>query len=191
MKALEEKILREGTVLPGHVLKVGSFLNHQIDAAFVLDMGREIARLFADSGVTRVLTIETSGIAVAMGAAAALNVPLVFAKKNRTQNLSGDLYQTVVHSYTHGTDYTVVVEKAYLHPGDQVLLVDDFLANGRALEGLLHIVQQAGAQPVGAAVAIEKGFQHGGDALREQGLRVEALALIDRMEDDGTVVFRT
>jgi xanthine phosphoribosyltransferase len=96
-----------------------------------------------------------------------------------------------VHSYTHGTDYTVVVEKAYLHPGDQVLLVDDFLANGRALEGLLHIVQQAGAQPVGAAVAIEKGFQHGGDALREQGLRVEALALIDRMEDDGTVVFRT
>jgi len=181
--------LREGTVLPGNILKVGSFLNHQIDADFTLEMGKEIANLFADDNVTKVLTIETSGIAIALGAAAAMHVPMVFAKKNRTGNLSGDLYKTVVHSYTHNTDYTVVVEKQFLKSDDRILIVDDFLANGKALIGLCELVEAAGAHVVGAVAAIEKGFQHGGDNLRAQGLRVESLACIESMED-GNVVFR-
>jgi xanthine phosphoribosyltransferase len=189
LKALEEKIRREGSVLPGNILKVGSFLNHQVDAEFTMEMGREIARLFAQEKITRVLTIETSGIPVALAAAAALHVPMVFAKKNRTGNLSGELYQTVVHSYTHGTDYNVVVEKKYILPGDRVLIVDDFLANGKALLGLTELVRMAGAETAGAAVAIEKGFQRGGDALRQDGMRVESLAIIESMED-GNIVFR-
>lgn len=129
----------------GNILKVGSFLNHQIDADLIMEMGREIARLFHDERVTKILTIETSGIAIALGTAAAMEVPMVFAKKNRTGNLSGEMYKTKVHSYTHGTDYTVVVEKRYISEGDNVLLVDDFLANGKALEGLMDIVAQANA----------------------------------------------
>lgn len=189
MKALEEKILAEGKVLPGNILKVGSFLNHQLDVDFIMQMGQEIARLFADSGVSKILTIETSGIAIAMGAAAALHVPVVFAKKHRTGNLSGEIYTTVVHSYTHGQDYNVVVSRDFLTPEDHVLLVDDFLANGKALEGLIDLVGQAGAQLCGAACAIEKGFQHGGDSLRAAGIRVESLAIIDQM-DDSAVIFR-
>ncbi len=189
MKALEEKILAEGKVLPGNILKVGSFLNHQLDVDFIMQMGQEIARLFADSGVSKILTIETSGIAIAMGAAAALHVPVVFAKKHRTGNLSGEIYTTVVHSYTHGQDYNVVVSRDFLTPKDHVLLVDDFLANGKALEGLIDLVGQAGAQLCGAACAIEKGFQHGGDSLRAAGIRVESLAIIDQM-DDSAVIFR-
>ena len=133
MKALEEKILKEGQVLPGNILKVGSFLNHRIDADFMMEMGKEIARLFKDSGVNKILTIETSGIAIAMGAAVAMGVPMVFAKKNKSKNLSGEVFSTVVHSYTHGTDYTVVVAKEHLSPDDKILIVDDFLANGKAL----------------------------------------------------------
>ena len=189
MKALEEKILKEGTVLPGNILKVGSFLNHQVDVDFILEMGREIARLFENCGITKILTIETSGIPVAMGAAAALHVPVVFAKKHATSNLSGGVFSTVVHSYTHGRDYTVVVSCEYLSNTDVVLLVDDFLANGRALEGLIDIVQQSGASLAGAACAIEKGFQRGGDALRARGVRVESLAVIDSKTDD-SVTFR-
>ncbi len=189
MKALEEKILREGTVLPGNILKVGSFLNHQIDAGFVVEMGKEIARLFEGEQITKILTIETSGIAIALGAAIAMDVPMVFAKKNRTGNLSGEMYSTVVHSYTHGTDYTVVVEKRYISQNDRILIVDDFLANGKAIQGLINIINQAGAKTCGAAVAIEKGFQSGGDELRREGIRVEALALIDSM-DGGKVIFR-
>lgn len=189
MKALEEKILREGQILPGNILKVGSFLNHQIDADFTMEMGREIARLFADAGVTKVLTIETSGIPVAFAAAAVMHVPMVFAKKNRTGNLSGELYQTNVHSYTHNTNYTVVVEKKYLQAGEKVLLIDDFLANGKALIGLAELVEMANAEVVGAAIAIEKGFQKGGDELRERGMRVESLAIIEHMED-GRIEFR-
>ena len=189
MKALEEKILAEGKVLPGNILKVGSFLNHQLDVDFIMQMGQEIARLFADSGVSKILTIETSGIAIAMGAAAVLHVPVVFAKKHRTGNLSGEIYTTVVHSYTHGQDYNVVVSRDFLTPEDHVLLVDDFLANGKALEGLIDLVGQAGAQLCGAACAIEKGFQHGGDSLRAAGIRVESLAIIDQM-DDSAVIFR-
>ena len=189
MRALEEKILKEGTVLPGNILKVGSFLNHQIDVDFIMEMGREIARLFDGEGITKILTIETSGIAIAVGAGAAMHIPVVFAKKHKTSNVSGDVYKTVVHSYTHGTDYTVVVESDYLSSDDNVLIVDDFLANGKALKGLLDIVAQSGATAAGAVCAIEKGFQHGGDELRADGIRVESLAIIDSMED-GKIVFR-
>ncbi len=189
MKALEEKILSEGKILPGNILKVGSFLNQQIDVEFLMQMGEEAARLFADAGVTRVLTVEASGIAIAVGVAAAMHVPAVFAKKHQTSNLSGDVYRSVVHSYTHNTDYTIVVPCDYIRPGDKVLLADDFLANGQALNGLIDIVGQAGAEVAGALIAIEKGFQGGGDKLREKGIRVESLALIDSMDDTG-IVFR-
>ena len=185
MRALEEKILKEGTVLPGNILKVGSFLNHQIDVGFIMEMGKEIARLFDGEGITKILTIETSGIAIAVGAGAAMHIPVVFAKKHKTSNVSGDVYKTVVHSYTHGTDYTVVVEKDYLKPDDKVLIVDDFLANGKALSGLFDIVYQSGAEAAGAACAVEKGFQHGGDELRADGIRVESLAIIDSMDSSG------
>ncbi|MBE6767582.1 MAG: xanthine phosphoribosyltransferase [Ruminococcaceae bacterium] len=183
MKALEEKILREGTVLPGHILKVGSFLNQQLDVPFLMEMGQEIARLFADCGVTKVLTIEASGIAVAVAAAAAFGTPAVFAKKHKSGNVSGDVLTTTVHSYTHNTDYEIMVSREYISPTDRVLLVDDFLANGKALIGLAELVRQAGAETVGAAVAIEKGFQKGGDALRKAGLRVESLAIVESMSD--------
>lgn len=183
MKAMEEKILKEGTVLPGGILKVGSFLNQQIDTAFLADMAREFASLYRDAGVSKVLTIESSGIAIAAAVALEMNVPMVFAKKHKSSNVDGDVYSTVVHSYTHNTDYTVVVSSDYLLHTDTVLLVDDFLANGKALMGLVDLVNQAGARLAGAACAIEKGFQGGGDALRAQGIRVESLAILDRMTD--------
>lgn len=189
MKALEEKILREGTVLPGHILKVGSFLNHQIDVDFIMEMGKEIHRLYKNDKITKILTIETSGIPIAVGAAADMHIPVVFAKKNKTGNISGELYSTVVHSYTHGTDYNVVVSKDFLNDNDNILIIDDFLANGKALLGLIDIVGQAGAKVAGCAIAIEKGFQKGGDNLREQGIRVESLAIIDSM-DDTSITFR-
>jgi xanthine phosphoribosyltransferase len=190
MKALEEKILKEGTVLPGNILKVGSFLNHRLDVDFIMEMGEEINRLFKDCGVNKILTIETSGIAIAMGAAAKMHVPVVFAKKHKSNNLSGEVYSTVVYSYTHGTDYTVVVSKEFLNSDDRVLIIDDFLANGKALNGLIDIVSQSGAELIGTSCAIEKGFQMGGDKLREKGIRVESLAIIDSM-DDTSVTFRT
>ena len=189
MKALEDKIIKEGKVLPGHILKVGGFLNHQIDVAFLMDMGKEIARLFENQGVNKILTIETSGIPIAFAAASVMNVPMVFAKKDKSGNVSGGVYSTVVHSYTHGTDYTVIVSDEYLCPEDKVLIIDDFLANGKALIGLMDLVKQAGAETIGAAVAIEKGFQNGGDALRREGIRVESLAIIESMTDS-EVVFR-
>lgn len=189
MKALEEKIIREGTVLPGHILKVGSFLNHQLDVDFLMEMGKEIARLFENEKITRILTIETSGIPIAVCAAAYMHIPVVFAKKNKTGNISGELYKTVVHSYTHGTDYNVVVSKDFLKNNDNVLIIDDFLANGKALIGLIDILGQAGATVAGCAIAIEKGFQKGGDDLRAKGIRVESLAIIDSM-DDTSITFR-
>ena len=189
MKALENKILTEGRVLPGDILNVGSFLNQQMDVDFLMEMGREIAGLFAKSGVTRIVTIESSGIAIAVAAGAAMHVPVVFAKKHRSGNVSGEVYRTVIHSYTHGVDYGVVLAKDYLGKDDRVLLVDDFLANGMTLEGLIDMVEQAGAELVGAAIAVEKGFQHGGDRLREKGVRVESLAIIDSMEN-GKLKFR-
>ena len=189
MKELEEKILSEGTVLPGNILKVGSFLNHKVDALFIDKMGKEIARLFAEDDITKVLTIETSGIPIAFAAAVALKVPMVFAKKNKTGNLSGEFYRTKVHSYTHGNDYDMIVAKEYITSSDRILIVDDFLANGAALEGLIELISQAGAKAIGASCAIEKGFQGGGDRLRAAGLKVESLAVIDSMTDD-SIVFR-
>lgn len=189
MKTLEQKILNEGTVLPGHILKVGSFLNHQLDVDFIMEMGVEIARLFKDDNVTKILTVETSGIPIAFAAAANMHVPVVFAKKHKTGNISGEVYSTVVHSYTHGVDYAIVVESKYLSSNDRVLIVDDFLANGKAIEGLIDIIGQAGATTVGASCAIEKGFQDGGDRLRQAGVKVESLAIVDSM-DDTSVTFR-
>ena len=185
MKALEDKIREEGKLLPGNVLKVSSFLNHQLDSDFIMELGAEFARLFGDAGADKILTIESSGIAVALAAGISMHIPVIFAKKHRTSNIFGEPYQTVVHSYTHDSDYTVVVEREYLSPGDRVLLIDDFLANGKALEGLLELVRQAGAVAVGAGIAIEKGFQEGGARLRQTGLRVESLAIIEKMDETG------
>ncbi|MCR5743662.1 MAG: xanthine phosphoribosyltransferase [Lachnospiraceae bacterium] len=189
MKALEDKILAEGTVLPGNILKVGSFLNHQIDSVFMMSMGEEIARLFKDAHITKVVTIEASGIAVALAAGIALKVPMVFAKKHGTSNISGSIYTSRVHSYTHNKDYNIIIERQFIDSNDCVLLVDDFLANGQAIQGLVEIVDQAGASLAGACVAIEKGFQHGGDELRRRGIRVEALATIESMSDN-SLTFR-
>lgn len=189
MKALEEKILKEGVVLPGNILKVTSFLNHRLDVDFLMEMGKEISRLFENEKPTVILTVETSGIAIAMSAAAAMHLPVVFAKKHKSHNISGEVYSTVVHSYTHGVDYNVVVNKEYLTENDRVLIVDDFLANGKALEGLIDIVNQAGAKVVGCSCAIEKGFQQGGDKLRQKGIKVESLAIVESMSDD-SLTFR-
>ena len=189
MKALEEKILKEGRIRDGNILQVDNFLNHQIDAAFLIEMGKEIARLYKDAGVTKVLTIEASGIALALAAAAEMKVPMLFAKKHKTKNINPNQYKTVVHSFTHGTDYDVVVSRDYLNEDDVVLIVDDFLANGNALKGLIDLTNQAGGTVAGCAIAIEKGFQGGGDALRAEGIRVESMAILDAMED-GHIRFR-
>ena len=189
MKALEEKILKEGVVLPGNILKVGNFLNHRLDVGFLCEMGAEIARLFRDCGINKIVTIETSGIAIAMGAAMHMNVPVVFAKKNKSKNVSGEVYCTEVVSFTHKNVSQVIVEKKYLEAGDKVLLVDDFLANGMALKGLISICREAGVEICGAAIAIEKGFQKGGEEIRAMGIRVESLAIVESMTDD-SITFR-
>lgn len=189
IKALEEKILAEGEVLEGNILKVGNFLNQRIDTAFLKEIGKEIARLYEGCGVNKIFTIEASGIAIAVAAAYEMDVPVVFAKKNRSDNISGDTYVAEVESFTHKTVNKIVVAKEFINEGDKILIVDDFLANGKALIGLCDIVNQADATSVGAAIAIEKGFQKGGDALRETGLRVESLAIVDSMEN-GKIVFR-
>lgn len=187
--ALEQKILTEGQVLPGEVLKVGSFLNQQIDTTLLKEMGEEIARLFADNNVTKVLTIESSGIAMAYAAAVAIGVPLVFAKKHKSSNLAGNILTSKVFSYTHQQTYDIMVSGDYIKSDDNILIVDDFLAMGNALNGLIDITGQAGAKLAGCAIAIEKGYQGGGDALRAKGIKVESLAIIDKMTDD-SVVFR-
>ena len=184
MRALEEKILLEGQVLPGEILKVGSFLNQQLDVAFLSLCGREIARLFAADGVTKVMTIEASGIPLATLAAQALGVPALIVKKHASANQSKDVYSARIYSYTHRTEYTASVAREYLHPTDRVLIVDDFLACGNALRGLREIVREAGAALAGCAVAIEKAYQSGGDDLRAEGVRVEALARVASMTDD-------
>ena len=184
MKRLEEKILKEGKVYDGGILKVGSFLNQQIDSDFMMEIGEEISRLFKNENITKVITVEASGIAIALAAGAALHVPAVFAKKHSTSNIRSEVYSTVVYSFTHEKHYNIVVSKEYIGSEDRVLIVDDFLARGNALEGLIDIVSQADAELIGCAVAIEKGFQGGGDELRSKGIRVEALALIDEMSPD-------
>ncbi len=189
MKALEEKIVTEGTVLPGNVLKVGSFLNQQMDSDFIMEIGNEIARLYAGEKITRVLTVESSGIALAVAAGIALHVPSVFAKKHRSANMPKEVYTASVYSYTHKETYEIAVAKEYIRRDDRVLIVDDFLANGNAVHGLMRILEEAGATLVGCAFAIEKGFQGAGDALRAQGIRVDSLAIVDAMTDE-SVVFR-
>ena len=184
MKALEDKILAEGKVYPGHILKVGSFLNQQLDCSFLMEMGKEIARLYKDEKVTKIITVEASGIAIAVAAGAVMGVPAVFAKKNKSANVGDNVYSAVVHSYTHGTDYNIVVDREYLSGNDRLLIVDDFLAAGNAIAGLISLAEQAGASVVGAAIAVEKAFQHGGDKYREQGLRIESLAKIAEMSED-------
>ncbi len=184
MLSLEQKIVREGTVLEGNVLKVGSFLNQQLDVDFLLEMGKEIADIYKDDGVTKILTVESSGIAVAVAAGAVMHLPVVFAKKNKSSNVSGGVYSANVHSYTHNRDYTIVVAEDYINADDKIIIIDDFLANGKALEGLIEIVNQAGAAVIGCTCAVEKGFQGGGDRLREQGIRVESLAVIDKMSPE-------
>ena len=184
IRALEQRILTEGQVLPGEVLKVGSFLNQQIDTKLLKNMGDEIAVLFSQSNVTKVLTIESSGIALAYAAAVSLGVPMVFAKKHKSSNLAGNILTSKVFSYTHQQTYDIMVSGDYIKSGDNILIVDDFLAMGNALNGLIDIVGQGGAKLAGCAIAIEKGFQGGGDALRAKGIRVESLAIIEKMTDD-------
>lgn len=188
MQQLIDRIKRDGVVKPGGVLKVDSLLNHQIDPELSYAMAQEIYRLFKDDNVNKILTIEASGIGMAVCTGLVFHCPVVFAKKSKTINLSDDVYSTTVYSFTHQNTKNVLVSKSYLNHGDRVLIVDDFLANGAALEGLLSIAEQAGAEVVGAAVAIEKAFQPGGEKLRSRGLRIEALARIKSM-DDGKIVF--
>ena len=189
MRAMEEKILTSGKVLPGNVLKVGNFLNQQLDVNFLTEVGREMARLFADAGVTKVITIEASGIALATLTAQALSVPAVIVKKHFSANQSKEVYTANIDSFTHKNSYTAVVAREYLNEGDRVLIVDDFLAVGNAIRGLQKILGEAGATLVGCAIAIEKAFQGGGDTLRAEGVRVESLAMVDSMSDD-SVTFR-
>lgn len=189
MKLLEERICKDGRILPGDVLKVDSFLNHQIDVSLISECGAEWKRLFEGENITRILTIEASGIGIACVAALHFNVPVVFAKKTRSLNLSADCYTTKVHSYTKGLTYDVMVSKKYIQPTDKVLIIDDFLANGSALSGLIDLVEQAGATVVGCGIAIEKAYQGGGDELRAKGYRIESLAKIESMSINDGVKF--
>lgn len=191
MDLLKKKILEEGEVYAGNILKVDCFLNHQIDCCFLGEVGKEFHRLFKDEGVNKVLTIEASGIAIGAMVALEFGCPLVFAKKSKSKNIAGDVYTTPVESYTHGNTYDVMVSKKFLGKGDRVLIVDDFLAVGNALNGLIRIVKESGAELAGCGAVIEKGYQHGGDKLREQGIKVESLAIIESMNHEtGEVVFR-
>ena len=183
IKALENKILTEGRVLPGDILKVDCFLNHRIDVSFLLEMGKEIATLYEGCGVNKILTIETSGIPIAFAAAQFMNVPVVFAKKDKSGNISDNVYSSKVTSYTKKNVYDAVVSKEFLGKDDKVLVIDDFLAKGNALTGLMDIVNQAEATLCGCAIAIEKGFQGGGDELRQKGIRVDSLAIVESMTD--------
>ena len=191
MNFLEERILRDGIVKEGNVLKVDSFLNHQMDTSLLDAIGEELRRRFGDAGVTKVLTIEASGIAIAYAAARAFGVPFVFAKKSKSVNIDGDVYAASVESFTHKCTNTVIVSKKFLHPGERILIVDDFLANGCALEGLIAIVEAAGAEVAGIGIAIEKGFQDGGAKIRKRGYHLESLAIVDAMDAESkSVTFR-
>ncbi|MCR4661994.1 MAG: xanthine phosphoribosyltransferase [Clostridia bacterium] len=184
MELLKNMILEKGKVFPGNILKVDSFLNHQVDPNLIDKIGEEFARIFANENITKVLTIESSGITMALAAAKALKVNMIFAKKTQTKNIAAQVYSSKVISYTHGKVYDIIVSTEYLGKDDRVLVIDDFLANGKALEGLIDIINQAGATLVGCGIAIEKAFQPGGDNLRARGIRVESLAKIGSMTDD-------
>ena len=182
MKLLEDKIRELGQVRPGDVLKVDCFLNHQIDVALLDEIGAEFHRIFKDENINKILTIEASGIAIACMTARHFEVPVVFAKKAQSKNIDGDVFTSKVHSYTYGRDYDITLAKKFLSPADRVLIVDDFLANGKAMRGLLDVCQQAAATVAGIGISIEKGFQPGGAELRERGYQVESLAIVKSMD---------
>lgn len=191
MKLLEERIRKDGTVKAGNVLKVDSFLNHQMDIDLFNEMGKEWARLFADRPINKILTVEASGIGIACVAAQHFHVPVVFAKKTQSLNIDGEVYSTKIESFTHKRVYDVIVSKKFLNPDDHILIIDDFLANGCALEGLIDIVNKAGATVEGIGIAVEKGFQKGGDLIRSKGIHVESLAIVESMDDQtGEITFR-
>ncbi len=190
MEALEKKIISEGTVSHGDVLRVDCFLNHQIDVRFLNEIGKEFARLYEGERITKILTVEASGIGIACITAQYFDCPVVFAKKSKSSNVSGDVYSRVAHSYTHGNDNTITVSSKYISSEDRLLIIDDFLANGAALEALIGIAEDAGATVVGAGTVIEKQYQGGGDSIRARGIRVESLAKIASMDENGIVFCR-
>ena len=191
MKLLEERIRKDGIVKEGNVLKVDSFLNHQMDTDLFNEMGKEFKRLFADKPINKILTIEASGIGIAGIVAQHFHVPVVFAKKSQSINIDGDVYSTKIESFTHKKVYDVIVSKKYIGKDDHILLIDDFLANGCALEGLINLVQSAGATVEGIGIAVEKGFQEGGKRIREKGVQLESLAIVDAMDSKtGEITFR-
>lgn len=189
MLLLEERIRKDGKLYPGDILKVDSFLNHQMDIDLLNEIGKEFYRLYQDCEVNKILTIEASGIGIACITAQYFHCPVLFAKKTKTKNIAAAVYKTEVKSYTHGTTYDVIVSKEFLRKGDRVLIIDDFLAEGNALAGLVDLCRQAGAEVAGCGIAIEKAFQPGGARLRDAGVRVESLAMIDSM-DGGEIKFR-
>ena len=191
MELLKERIRKDGKVKEGNVLKVESFLNHQMDIHLFQEIGKEFQKRFQGEEINKILTIEASGIGIACIVAQSFDVPVVFAKKTQTKNIAGDTWTTKVESFTHGRIYDIIVAKEFLGKGDKVLIIDDFMANGKALEGLAELVTMSGAELVGAGIVIEKGFQPGGDELRRKGIRVESLAIIESMNDKtGEIVFR-
>lgn len=191
MELLKERIRKDGKVKDGNVLKVDSFLNHQIDVKLLEEIGKEFKHLFGNEEVTKVLTIEASGIGIAVETARAFGVPVVFAKKSKTKNIAGEVYTSKVMSYTHGREYDIIVSKDFLGPEDRVLIVDDFLANGAALEGLIQLIKDAGATLCGCGIVIEKGFQPGGEELRKRGINIQSLAIVDSMDPaTGEICFR-
>ena len=191
MELLKQRILKDGHVKAGNVLKVDNFLNHQMDVALFAEIGKEFKRRVAGCGVTKILTIEASGIGIACLTAEQFGVPVVFAKKSQSKNIDGEVYTTRVESFTHGRVYDIIVSKKFLSPEDRVLLIDDFLAKGSALNGLCQLVEDSGATLVGAGIVIEKGFQEGGELIRGRGVRVESLAIVDAMDPEtGSVTFR-
>ena len=191
MQLLKDRIRKDGKIKSGDVLKVDSFLNHQMDIKLFEEIGKEFKRRFSDADINKILTIEASGIGIACIVAQYFDVPVVFAKKSKTKNIAGDVYTTKVESFTHGKVYDIMVAKEFLGAGDKVLLIDDFLANGKALEGLAAVVKDSGAELIGAGIVIEKGFQPGGDRLRADGIRVESLAVVESMDEKtGSIRFR-
>ena len=191
MQLLKDRIRKDGKIKSGDVLKVDSFLNHQMDIKLFEEIGKEFKRRYSDADINKILTIEASGIGIACIVAQYFDVPVVFAKKSKTKNIAGDVYTTKVESFTHGKVYDIMVAKEFLGAGDKVLLIDDFLANGKALEGLAAVVKDSGAELIGAGIVIEKGFQPGGDRLRADGIRVESLAIVESMDEKtGSIRFR-
>ena len=191
MQILKDRIRKDGKIKEGNVLKVDSFLNHQMDIHLFQEIGKEFQKRFQGEEINKILTIEASGIGIACIVAESFDVPVVFAKKTQTKNIAGDTWTTKVESFTHGRVYDIIVSKEFLGKGDKVLIIDDFMANGKALEGLSDLVTMSGAELVGAGIVIEKGFQPGGDELRRRGIRVESLAIIESMDDKtGEIVFR-